>query len=161
MQIIKKWSVLIAVVGLVTVLSACQATRRALDFDTAAKLTITAAADVNPDSGDRPSPIVITVYALADNRQFEREDFLSLYENAAARLGSDLVRTIRLRELAPGESRNEIIELDSNVRYIGLLAEYSRYDQAQALLILPIATNKTNSYAVVAERLRLTTNPPR
>ena len=154
----KNWSVLIAVVGLITVLSACQATRRALDFDTAAKLTITAAADVNPDSGDRPSPIVITVYALTDNRQFEREDFLSLYENAATRLGSDLVRTVRLRELAPGESRSEVIELEPNVRYIGLLAEYSRYDQAQAMLILPIVTNKTNSYSVLAEQLRLITD---
>lgn len=156
MEIFKKWSALALLAALFVALAGCQATRRALDTETSAELHFTIGKDVNPDSDNRPSPIVISVYALKDSRQFEREDFLSLYEGAAQRLGADLVRKIRLREFVPGETRTEKIPLDPSIHYLGVVAEYIQYDKATTTVVLPITDHKDNEYQLRADRLQLT-----
>lgn len=133
----------------------CQATRRTLNFDTTAQLKLTAFEDVNPDRDNRSSPIVIRVFKLADARQFKREDFLNLYENADERLGNDLLDTVILKELAPGEERIELLELTPEVRYLGLMAEYVRYQDANAILVLPIEDHNRNRFEVNVHRLTL------
>jgi type VI secretion system protein VasD len=158
MEILKKWSALALFAIALIAASGCQTARRALDTETAGVINFTVAKDVNPDSDNRASPLVITVYVLKDARQFEREDFLSLYESAAKRLGEDLVRTVRLREFVPGEKRTEKIPLDPSVKYLGIVAEYVQYDKAKTTLVLPIVEHKTNTFEVRAEQLRLATD---
>ena len=156
MEILKKWSALaVLAAALLATLAGCQTTRRVLNTETSAELQFTIAKDVNPDSDNRPSPIVISVYVLKDARQFEREDFLSLYEAAAQRLGPDLVRKIRLREFVPGETRTENIPLDPSVHYLGVVAEYSQYNKAQTIVVLPITDHTNNEFHLRAEHLRL------
>jgi len=92
------------------------------------------------------SPVVVRVFKLADDRQFSREDFLNLYEDAENRLGKDLLGTIKLKEIAPGETRKEVIELSEDVKYVGLLAEFVRYQEAEAIQIVPITDHKINKY---------------
>lgn len=128
--------------------AACQTTRRTLNFDTNVELTMDIEGDVNPDNDGRASPVVVRVFMLADDRQFSREDFLNLYENADSRLGKDLLNTIILKEFAPGEQRIEKLELTPEVKYIGLLAEFVRYQEADALMLLPITEHKNNEYEV-------------
>lgn len=130
--------IIIALVG-------CQATRRGLNFDTSATLHIHVDDNVNPDMDDRSSPIIIRVFKLADARQFEREDFLNLYENAATRLGKDLLDTVVLKELVPGEQRVEHIPLTPDTRYLGFLAEYMQYEKANAVIVVPIREHNRNT----------------
>jgi type VI secretion system protein VasD len=158
MEILKKWSAWALFATLLVAVAGCQTARRALDTETSAAINFTVAKDVNPDSDNRPSPLVISVYLLKDSRQFEREDFLSLYESAAKRLGQDLVNSVRLREFVPGEKRTEKIALDPSIRYIGVVAEYVQYDKAKTTLVLPIVDHKTNTFEVRAEQLRLATD---
>ncbi len=139
----------IALVALLLLsLTACQKTRQVLKVETSAVIDFVVNADVNPDDDNRPSPLVIRVVKLADARQFEREDLISLYENPAERLGTDYIDSIRLREFTPGESRSETIELDDSVLYLGLVAEFSQYQDANATLSLPIVANKANRFTV-------------
>ena len=140
---------------LVFSLVGCGTTRELLDIDTAAKFTITTSADLNPDRDGRPSPIVIKMFALADDRQFKREDFLSLYENPAERLGSDLIESYELKEFSPDETREETLALTPETRFVGIMAAYVQYDVAQALLIVPVTAHKTTKYSIRAERLRI------
>lgn len=126
--------------------------REILDFDTSAKLTFKADSNVNLDYDGRPSPLVIRVFKLADNRQFEREDFLSLYEQADKRLGDDLQGTIKLKEIAPGEQRNESIELLPETRFLGVLAEYSDFEDAKTMLVLPIRAHNKNDFTVLVNQ---------
>lgn len=136
-------------VSMITVaLCACQTTRRTLNMDTSLALDVNIASDVNPDSDGRASPVVLRVFMLADDRQFSREEFLNLYENAQSRLGKDLIDTVILKEFAPGEQRVEELALTPEVRYIGLLAEFVQYQQADALMLLPITDHKKNTYAI-------------
>lgn len=128
--------------------AACQTTRRTLNFDTNVELAMDIEGDVNPDNDGRASPVVVRVFMLADDRQFSREDFLNLYENADSRLGKDLLNTVILKEFAPGEQRIEKLELTPEVKYIGLLAEFVQYQEADALMLLPITEHKNNEYEV-------------
>ena len=129
-------------------LTSCQKTRQVMKVDTSAVIEFVVGADVNPDDDNRPSPLVVRLIKLSDARQFEREDLISLYENPAERLGADYIDSIRMRELTPGESRIETIELDDSVQYLGLVAEFSQYQNASATLALPIIANKANRFIV-------------
>lgn len=140
---------------LITSLLGCQATRRGLDFETIAAITFTAEENVNPDADGRSSPIVIRVFKLADARQFQREEFLNLYENANERLGNDLIDTIILKELVPGESRQENIQLSPEVRYLGLLGEYMQYQKAHSVIVVPVKDHQKNTINIRALRLSL------
>lgn len=152
---IKKIVQLLVVIALVVGLAACQTTRRTLNLDTSIALAVEIENDVNPDSDGRASPVVLRVFMLADDRQFSREDFLNLYENADSRLGKDLIDTVILKEFAPGEQRIEQLALTPEVRYIGLLAEFVQYQDADALMLLPITDHKKNEYAITLEGTRM------
>lgn len=138
----------IFILTLAIALSSCQATRKTLNLATTVEIQLTAKNNINPDYDQRPSPIVIRVLELADDRQFGREDFLNLYENAEARLGRDLINATILKELTPEESRVEEFELSPQVKYVGLLAEFVQYEDANAILVLPIIEHKKNSFVV-------------
>jgi type VI secretion system protein VasD len=142
---------------LVVSLAACQTTRRTLNLDTSVELSVNIRNDVNPDDDGRASPVVVRVFMLADDRQFAREDFLNLYENAESRLGKDLLDTVILKEFAPGEQRVEELPLTPEVKYIGLLAEFVQYQKADALMVLPITDHKKNSYQIALADTRIGT----
>lgn len=146
---------MLLVCALVLTVSACQTTRRTLNFDTSVELNVDIKDNVNPDTDGRASPVVVRVFMLADDRQFAREDFLNLYENAESRLGKDLIDTVVLKEFAPGEQRIEKLELTPEVKYIGLLAEFVQYQHADSLMLLPITEHKANEYQVTLADTRI------
>lgn len=152
---IKGFTKLFIIGFIIIALAGCQATRRGLNFDTTASINITVDDNVNPDMDDRSSPIVIRVFKLADARQFQREDFLNLYENASVRLGNDLLDTVVLKELVPGEERIESIPLTPEIRYLGFLAEYMQYDKANSILVVPIKDHQKNTININARYLSL------
>lgn len=151
----EKWMKLVLVVLLAMAISACQTTRRTLNFDTSVALDVDIEQNVNPDSDGRASPVVLRVFMLADDRQFSREEFLNLYENAESRLGKDLIDTVILKEFAPGEQRTEELSLSPEVKYVGLLAEFVQYQRAEALMLLPITDHKKNTYAITLAGTRI------
>ncbi|MFC6634127.1 type VI secretion system lipoprotein TssJ [Microbulbifer taiwanensis] len=146
---------LLMIGALVLTVAACQTTRRTLNFDTSVELAVDIQNDVNPDNDGRASPVVVRVFMLADDRQFSREDFLNLYENAESRLGKDLIDTVILKEFAPGEQRVEELGLSPEVKYIGLLAEFVQYQRADALMLLPITDHTKNEYRVTLADTRI------
>lgn len=150
-----QWMKVVLVVLLAVSMAACQTTRRTLNLDTSVALHVDIEQDVNPDSDGRASPVVLRVFMLADDRQFSREEFLSLYENADSRLGKDLLNTVILKEFAPGEQRVEELTLTPEVKYIGLLAEFVQYQRAEALMLLPITDHKKNAYEITLAGTRI------
>lgn len=136
-------------------LSSCASFREFMGFDTEAQLKFNISSAVNPDTNGRPSPIVINLLFLKDNRQFEQEDLISLLSNASERLGKDVIDTVRLKEFIPGEERTETFKLSNDTAYIGILAEYVQYQDAEAKLILPIEAHTTNKYFVNINKLSM------
>ncbi|WP_158227126.1 type VI secretion system lipoprotein TssJ [Mangrovitalea sediminis] len=138
-----------------TLLAGCSSVRSELGLATKAELNIQVADNVNPDDQGHASPIVLDVLVLKNRRQFEQEDFLSLYRDAAGQLGDDLINKVQLKEFIPGEKRTETLKLDDKARYIGILAEYSRYDKAVTKLLLPIEPHSTNDFDIEVGHLGL------
>ncbi|MDX1692265.1 MAG: type VI secretion system lipoprotein TssJ [Ketobacteraceae bacterium] len=127
----------------VMLLSGCATTARVLNLDTQVELNFQVWPNINPDEAGRSSPLVIRVYELKDARQFQAEDFIGLFQESKERLGGDLLAEYRLQELAPGLDRTEVLKVDPSVRYIGLLAEFVQYENAQARLVFPIEPHRT------------------
>lgn len=153
-----RWVISSLLLGSIVFGAGCQKTRTVLKVNTSAEIDFIVSLEVNPDDDNRPSPLVISIVKLKDSRQFEREDLLSLYEQPEQRLGTDYLGIIRLKEFAPGEQRTEKFELGDDVQYIGLIAEYSQYETARAILAIPITANKKNSFEVNAEAQGLVRN---
>jgi type VI secretion system protein VasD len=88
-----------------------------------AKTTLAASADVNPDSTGRPSPIVVRVFQLRGDAEFNGADFFALYDKEKETLGASLI----LREefvMQPGESREVKLPISLEARFLGVVAAY-------------------------------------
>jgi type VI secretion system protein VasD len=107
---------------------------------------------VNPDSDGRTSPIVLNLLYLKDNRQFEQEDFIALLESPEDRLGKDLIEKVRLKEFIPSESRWVTYVVPEGVNYVGVIAEFIQYQDAQGKLILPIERHTYNEFKVLVDK---------
>ena len=94
------------------------------------KLNIVVSADVNPDSQNRPAPIVVRVYQLKDDAAFKDADFFALYDKEQATLAAALVSREEY-ELAPGEHRTVDFLLPHDTRYVGVAAAYRDIRNAQ------------------------------
>lgn len=140
---------------LVMSLSACGTTRKALNLETTAQFKFVASKDVNPTTSGHAAPLVVQVITLRDARQFKQEDFLNLFEDPQGRLGNDLIEIIRLKELAPGESREETFNLSPEVKFIGILGEYIQYEDAQAKAVIAIEPHATNKARISLEKLKV------
>jgi len=142
-------------VMLIAGLSACSATRKALDLETTAEFKLVASRDVNPTMDGKAAPIVLQVITLRDSRQFKQDDFLNLFEDPQGRLGNDLIEITRLKELAPGETRVETFNLTPDVKFIGILGEYIQYEDAEAKAVLAIEPHTTNRATIRIEKLKI------
>jgi len=100
-------------------------------------LDIVVAGDINPAEDGRASPIILNVFGLEGERQFEQEEFISLYQDPDGVLGRDLLSVEKLRELTPGELRTEQFVFDQRTRFVGIMAEFIRYDDADTKLVIP------------------------
>ena len=148
----KNWFGLSVVAVMVAALTACAYTRATLDLDTDLELKFTISPAVNPDADGRASPIVLNLLYLKDNRQFEQEDFIALLQTPEERLGKDLIEKIRLKEFIPVEQRELVLVLPNDVRYVGVVAEYIQYQEANGKLILPIEAHASNSFEVTVDK---------
>lgn len=140
---------------LLGLVSGCSTTARILNLDTEVHLNFQVWPTINPDESGRSSPLVVRVFELKDARQFQTEDFIGLFQDSRERLGGDLVAERRLRELTPGIDQQEILQLDPSVKYIGLLAEFVQYENAQARLVFPVEPNRTTEKIIWVNKTRI------
>jgi len=111
---------LILLVAGAALLGAC-ASKPPKPAPTHAELIVSA--DVNPDASGRASPVVVRVYQLRNDGEFNSADFFGVYEKEKETLGASLVS----REeyvLAPGENRKLDLPLNGDTRFIGVVAAY-------------------------------------
>lgn len=129
----KRWSVLLVALAL---LPGCAGETP----PTVAQLTLAADAEVNPDNSGRPSPIVLRIYELGGHLNFDRADFLQLYESDTATLGADLKGKSEVL-LKPGQVTEAELTLKPDAAGIGILALYRDYEAAtwRAFAAVPAA----------------------
>lgn len=87
------------------------------------KAAIVVSADVNPDSGGRPSPVVVRLYQLKEEGAFNGASFFDLMDKEQAALGPSL-ESREEYELLPGQTRELVLKIPPEARYLGAVAAY-------------------------------------
>ena len=141
-----RWCVLFSTI---VFLLSCTTVRSTLNFDSILKLHFSVTEQINPDDFGRSSPLVVRVYELKDSKQFESENFISLYEADKERLGPDFIRRRNLQEFTPGKNRFEELILDNETRFVGLVGEFVQYRDVQFRVIIPVESHTTKKSHVV------------
>ena len=85
--------------------------------------TVIASADVNPDSMGRASPVVVRIYQLKGDAEFNDAGFFALFDSEQATLGANLVMRDE-RTLFPGQQMNLNLALSPDTRFLGVVAAY-------------------------------------
>ena len=122
---------------------------------TSVKATVQAAADVNPDSRKRASPLVVRIYELKSAAAFEAADFLSLYDRDQATLGAEMVGREEFT-MRPGESRPWEKIIGPEVRFIGVMAAYRDIEHARWKTLVAVKPGLKNTVTVKADAITLT-----
>lgn len=89
----------------------------------ATKAVLSASEDVNPDSTGRPSPIVVRIYQLRGDTEFNNADFFALYEKDKEILGASLIAREE-KTLFPGQQIETDMPLSPEARFVGAVAAY-------------------------------------
>ena len=95
-----------------------------------AKAKISAAADVNPNSEGRPSPVHVRIFQLKEDGAFMGADFWALVDKEQGTLGASLVQRLEY-DLSPGETREFELKIAPEARVLAVMAEYADYRNAQ------------------------------
>ncbi len=103
------------------------------------KTTMTPDNNVNPDINGSPSPLEISVFELSDPAAFESANFMNLYANPAATLGSSLLAEQTLM-VVPGQTATVRLPVIKTAHYLGYVAAYRNLEAVQWQLLVPVVT---------------------
>jgi type VI secretion system protein VasD len=120
------WTVLL-VVGFIVGLMGCASAPKPVV--STLQITIEAAADVNPDTRRRASPVTVRVYALKTTAAFDSADFFALFEKDQATLGAEMLSKEEML-LRPGESKVLSLKLGPEAKSIAYFAAYRDLEKA-------------------------------
>lgn len=116
-----------------------------------ATMTLSAAADTNPDATGRPSPIVVRVFQLRGDGAFAAADYFPLYDDDKMVLGPELITRDEF-VLAPGDRRELEVTLAADTRFVGAIAAFRDIRNAQWRALAPAPRN---GLTVSVERARI------
>jgi len=117
---------------------------------------VTASSDVNPDLQGRPSPVILHIFELNSQEQFNRLDYMSLTQPSGAALGPDLLSKTQLI-LSPGDSQQLPLELNAQTTFIGLVAGFRNIDNAVWRTTVPVVQGSTKGVNVALTKQSITT----
>ena len=100
-------------------------------------LIINVSKNVNPDTSERPSPVVMKIFELSSRTIFDTQDFFSLYDTPEKILGPDLLKKDEL-ELQPDSIQQYKMSLNRNTRYVGVVVAYRNIDQARWRAVIEV-----------------------
>jgi len=111
------------------------------------------AADLNPSTSDRPSPLRLRLYELRTVAAFQQADFMALYQQDQTTLGADLLGREELM-LNPGETRPYALKvLSAETRFVAVVALYRDLEHATWRAFAPVVPSKAHELTLHARRL--------
>ncbi len=127
---------------------------------TVVQASFEAAANVNPDSNGRASPVVVHFFELKSPAAFEGADFFSLFEREKETLGADLVAREELL-LTPGGKQQLERRLDPATRYVAVIAAFRDLDRAKWRAYVEAPLSKVTPVVVRLQSREVSMSIPR
>lgn len=97
---------------------------------------VTAGESLNPDSGDRASPVLVRLYELRKPDTFRDAGFDALHGDPEAVLGDDLLGMTETM-LRPGGDWHMQRALSAETRYLGVTGAFRNIDDARWRVVQP------------------------
>lgn len=119
---------------------------------TSLEFGIEADQEINLNTANEPSPIVLRVYELKTKSAFEQASFFDLLDNDAMKLGQDLVAK-REFEVKPGEKSSFKRDSPTDAKHIGVIAGFRQIDVAQWRAIVDIVPDRDNAFLITINAL--------
>ncbi|MEM1436987.1 MAG: type VI secretion system lipoprotein TssJ [Pseudomonadota bacterium] len=104
------------------------------------KSMVVAAEELNPNRRDRSQPVVVHLYYLQQDEAFLQASFRDLTASDPQSLGGDLLRHTQVL-IGPGESQSLDQAFDPKAQYIGVVAAFTRIDDAQWRALVEVPGN--------------------
>ena len=117
---------------------------------TVVNLSMTTAADTNPNAAGQGAPVVLRLYQLRSPAGFEKAEFFRLLNQDAATLGADLVKRDEFL-LPPGSVKTVKLEPGPSVSAIGVFAAYRDFGKVNWRSVADVPEHKTTDVAVKAD----------
>ena len=140
----------VLVLVMVSMLSACSWYRKVVPVPSIIDVVTTD--QVNPDANDRPSPVVVKVFELADIAAFNNSEFFALFEETEATLAAD---ALHQWEMTLRPESNKILEkiLNEQTKYIGVVVAYRNLENARYKQVLAVDAKKKNTLRITIDEL--------
>ncbi|WP_448213880.1 type VI secretion system lipoprotein TssJ [Colwellia sp. MEBiC06753] len=126
------------VVALMTILASCSSTNEHnVDFS----YFITASDSINPDIQGQPSPVLVRVYQLANNVNFENATYDSLFQSNQNTLGGEYI-SLNEYLIHPDSKNNVELQISENAKYIGVAVGYRSVEMVTWRTIVKVPEGK-------------------
>lgn len=126
---------------------------------TIVNLQIDTSADLNADINGNGAPVMLRIYELREQSNFNSADFFAIFNNEKATLAGDLVRKQELL-LQPGETKSLSLNPDSDVQAVGFFAGFRQLDTAQWRAVANVKEHQTQTVQVKLANNQLTVQVP-
>ncbi|HET7773796.1 MAG TPA: type VI secretion system lipoprotein TssJ [Burkholderiaceae bacterium] len=145
-----RWRPFVAALGLsaLFVLTGCGSAPKATP--TQISLSVAVSQSANPDTRNRPSPIVVRVYELRAPAGFEAADFFALFDKDRETLAADLQARDEFT-LQPGEIKSIAREAKPESRHIAVFAAFRDLERATWRGSIPLVVGKQNNIRVIVD----------
>lgn len=122
--------------------------------------TIVGAPDLNPDARNRPSPLMVRIYALRSDAAVRQADFVSIATAEQAVLGNDLAMKVEF-VVAPGQSQTFERTVGADVRWVAAIGLYRQTEKAEWRAVMPVPAGASFRFTVRADSraVSLTASP--
>lgn len=103
--------------------------------------------DANRGPAGQPLPILVRLYALRSDMEFQQTDFLTLFNAEPQALGQSLVSRKEF-VIPPGGTEVYVDNLPTEAVFVGVMAAFRSVDQAQWRAISPLQPGVVNDLQV-------------
>jgi len=110
------------------------------------EVALIASADINPDVGQRASPLVVRVYELTDAEAFAAADFFAVWNQEPVTLAAALVKRHEF-VLAPDGTAAKMLTLEPRVQAIGVAAAFRDIRNASWRVVVPVSQDPQGARA--------------
>lgn len=119
---------------------------------TTLNITMSANAQLNPNSDGEPSPVVVRIYELKSAQSFNQAEFFQLYDDDTKTIGADLVAKDEY-EIAPGTTKKIKKTTPDETAYLAVLAGFRDVDSASWRASAAVTKNKENIVTITLTSL--------
>lgn len=132
-KILKKISIVVCVLAM----AACASNQPQPKEPVKLKLSFIANSQLNPDTKNRPSPIMVRLYELKNPSTFEQADYFSLFDKDKIILGEDMLVKDEFI-MRPGEEKRIDRKSHPQTTAIGILAGYRDLSISNWRVVYPL-----------------------